>query len=72
MPYRFCGACAEEYIDYIERLKGEGDPNCYWRNEAWLEIWTAWIHYRAAMDRHFKSKEFLQLIKELKPSPSDE
>lgn len=72
VPYRFCDSCSEEYIDYIERLQGKGDPDCYWRNEAWIEIWTHWIHYRGAMDRHFKSKEFLRLVKELKPSPSDE
>ncbi len=71
VPYRFCENCSEDYIAYIERLKGRTDPECYWRNEAWLEVWTAWIHYRAAMDRHFKSKEFLQLVRELRPSPSD-
>jgi hypothetical protein len=71
VPYRFCGSCSEEYIDYIERLKGKGNPDCYWRNESWLEVWTTWIHYRGAMDHHFKSKEFLQLTSELKPSPSE-
>ncbi|MBW2490120.1 MAG: hypothetical protein JRE65_03090, partial [Deltaproteobacteria bacterium] len=25
IPYRFCESCAEEYADYIERLKGRGD-----------------------------------------------
>ncbi|MFZ7125557.1 MAG: hypothetical protein ACOWWM_05315 [Desulfobacterales bacterium] len=72
IPYRFCDDCSEEYIDYIERLKGNGDADCYWRNHAWIESWTAWIHYRAAMDSHFKSKEFLRLVQELKPSPFGE
>ena len=68
IPYRFCEGCSEEYVDYIERLKGGGDPDIYWHNEAWLQLWRAWIDYQSAMDRYLKSKEFLQLMKELKPT----
>ncbi len=72
IPYRFCESCSEEYIDYIERLKGEGDPNCYWHNPAWAATWKAWIDYQGAVDHYIKTKEFLQLIKELKQTRSED
>jgi Pyruvate/2-oxoacid:ferredoxin oxidoreductase delta subunit len=71
VPYRFCEGCSEEYIDYIERLHGRGDPDCYWHNEAWLEAWRRWIDYQGVIDRYLKSKEFVQLLKELKETRSD-
>lgn len=70
IPYRFCESCSEEYIDYIDRLKGFGDPDCYWRNENWLQVWKKWIDYQGAVDRYLKSKEFTQLMHEWKqPHP---
>jgi Pyruvate/2-oxoacid:ferredoxin oxidoreductase delta subunit len=66
VPYRFCESCSEEYIDYIERLKGNGDKDCYWRNDHWLEAWRKWTDYRSTIDSYTKSKEFLQLLHELK------
>lgn len=71
IPYRFCPHCTEEYLDYIERLKGGGDPACYWRNDSWLEMWRAWTAYRAAIDRHVRSREFARLVQELKRPPAD-
>ena len=71
VPYQFCDDCTEEFIDYIERLKGRGDPDCYWRNEAWLEIWSTWINHRAALDRHARSKEFARLLQEIKDITSE-
>jgi hypothetical protein len=65
VPYRFCASCSEEYIDYIERLKGGGDSECYWRNDEWLESWRRWIDYQGALDRFIRSKEFSRLLKEL-------
>lgn len=66
VPYNFCEACADEYLDYIERLKGGGDPDCYWHNEAWLDAWRKWIDYQGCVDRYLKSKEFLKLVQEFK------
>jgi hypothetical protein len=68
VPYRFCPSCSEEYIEYIERLKGTGDPSYYWHNEWWMKGWQAWIDYRSAIDQHSRSKEFLQLLRELEDS----
>ncbi len=72
VPYNFCEACAEEYLDYIERLKGAGDQDCYWHNEAWIDAWKGWIDYQSSVDRYLKSKEFVQLINELKQTKHEE
>ena len=71
VPYRFCESCAEEYIDFIERLKGRGDSEYYWHNDIWLELWKKWIDYQGAIDSYMKSKEFKQLLKELKETRPD-
>jgi len=70
LPYKFCDACEDEYADYIERLQGRGDPECYWRNDAWLDAWRKWIDYQGSIDRYVKSKEFLRLLEEYRqPGP---
>jgi Pyruvate/2-oxoacid:ferredoxin oxidoreductase delta subunit len=66
VPYNFCKACSEEYIEYIDRLKGVGDSDCYWHNEAWIDAWSNWIEYQSSVDRYIKSKEFKKLLDELK------
>ncbi len=71
IPYRFCESCSEEYIDYINRAKGEGDLDCYWHNEAWIKVWKTWIDYQASINRYLKSKEFIQLLNEIKQNKSD-
>jgi len=72
VPYRFCESCSEEYIDYIEHLKGGGNPKNYWHNDAWLELWKAWIDYQFTIDRYLKSKEFKRLVDELKHTGPDQ
>ncbi|MCP4688153.1 MAG: hypothetical protein GY859_08890 [Desulfobacterales bacterium] len=66
--YRFCESCQEEYNDYLERLRGGGDPDCYWHNDDWLQLWRSWIDYQGATDRYMKSKAFTRLLQELKQS----
>lgn len=72
VPYRLCESCSEEYIDYIERHKDAGDMDCYWRNKSWMDLWKSWIDYQSAIDSYMKSKEFLQLLQELKQQSPDE
>ncbi|RJQ57275.1 MAG: hypothetical protein C4530_12855 [Desulfobacteraceae bacterium] len=72
IPYRFCTSCAEEYTAYVDRLKGQEDPDCYWHNEEWLDIWQKWIDYQGSIDRYTKSKAFLRLLKEMRQTPPDE
>jgi hypothetical protein len=71
LPYHFCEACEDEYRDYIERLQGRGDEDCYWHNDAWLDTWRRWIDYQGSVDRYVRSKEFLRLLQEFKQSSPD-
>lgn len=66
-PYHFCISCSEEYLDYVQRLQGKGDPEAYWHNHDWLKAWHAWIEYQGAVDRYIHSKEFRKLVDELGP-----
>ncbi|MEE4358863.1 MAG: hypothetical protein V2I97_20510 [Desulfococcaceae bacterium] len=72
VPYRFCDSCAQEYIDYIDRLQGRGNPEQYWHNEAWMRVWQRWIDYQGALDNYMKTDQFRQLIQELNPGPAEE
>jgi hypothetical protein len=69
IPYRFCEGCGEEYRDFIQRLQGRGDPGCYWRNQAWMDLWQSWINYQNCLDQYVKTREFHHLIQELKLPP---
>lgn len=66
VPYNFCDSCTEEYLDYMDRLKGGGNPDYYWHNETWQAIWKNWIAYQASVADYLKSKEFYQLLQELR------
>ncbi|HDI61248.1 MAG TPA: hypothetical protein ENF48_13010 [Desulfobacteraceae bacterium] len=72
VPYRFCEFCALDYIDYIERLQGRGDPHCYWQNDAWREAWSRWISYQGAMSSFAKTPEFARLVAEVREAPPEE
>jgi hypothetical protein len=72
IPYRFCEECSEEYRDYIKKLQGGGDAACYWRNDAWMKTWRHWIDYQHAKDQYQRSREFRQLLEELKQNRWDE
>jgi hypothetical protein len=67
IPYHLCESCTEEYVEYIQRLQGKGDPDAYWYNHAWMKIWQTWIEYQGAIDQYLQSKEFRQLLDELRP-----
>jgi hypothetical protein len=69
IPYQLCEDCGDEYLDYIERLKGKGDAEQYWHNDAWMRIWRAWIDYQGAVDQYLKTKEFERLLNELRTNP---
>jgi hypothetical protein len=70
LPYAFCQSCAQEYVEYIEALKGNNDVTLYWHNDAWMKVWSTWIEHQGAVDSYLKSKEFEKLLNELKPDPT--
>jgi len=65
VPYLFCDLCAEEYVSYIDRMQGKENPELYWQNDIWMDVWKRWIDYRGAVDYYVQSKEFIQLRDEL-------
>ncbi len=69
-PYNFCDSCSEEYIFYIDTLKGKKNEALYWHNDAWIKVWSTWIKHQDAVDSYLKSKAFQRLLDELKPNPS--
>ena len=71
VPYRFCTFCAQDYVDYIERLQGRGDKECYWQNAAWRDAWARWISYQGALDSFVKSPEFVRLVAEVHSVPPE-
>ncbi len=66
VPYNFCESCAEEYVEYINRLQGRQNSDDYWYNHAWIKVWQTWIEYQGAIDEYLRSKEFRQLLDELR------
>ena len=66
--YNFCDSCSEEYVEYIETLKGNKNEALYWHNDAWMKVWSSWIEHQGAVDSYLKSKEFERLLDELKPN----
>jgi hypothetical protein len=72
-PYNFCQGCREEYVDYIDYLKGKSTPENYWHNDQWGNLWRRWIEYQSALDGYLKSKEFKALLMETRePTPDEE
>jgi len=71
VPYRFCTGCSDEYVDYIEWLKGNRSSEVYWYNEEWAAAWRSWIEYQGASDRYCRSKEFRKLLQEIQKNRPD-
>jgi len=69
IPYRLCQTCKEEYLEFLERLHGRGDPSLYWYNREWMEVWKAWMHYQDALGRYQISEEFRRLLQEIRGKP---
>lgn len=70
--FRLCADCREEYQEYLQWQQGQTDSKTYWRNDAWRELWRSWIAYQKSIERYMESKEFLQLLHELKNDDPDQ
>ncbi len=64
--FRFCPECSEEYSEYRLRKEGKQSREMYWHNEQWMLLWDAWIGYQESLVEYRKSKEFSQLLEDLK------
>ena len=70
--FRLCEDCRAEYQDYLRWQQGRTDSKTYWRNDAWRELWRNWIAYQKSIERYMESREFLQLLHELKSNEYEE
>jgi hypothetical protein len=66
IPYRLCGNCTTEYEEFMQRLQGGGNPEYYWYNQQWMDVWKAWMHYQDALGRYEISEEFRRLLEEIR------
>jgi len=60
-----CEGCKSEFEDYVALSKGKKSPDVFWHNREWLEIWSAWLSYRKAINAFTASREFKLLLEEL-------
>lgn len=61
----FCEGCRKEFDDYIAISRGEREPHVFWHNQAWLDMWTAWLRYKKTVSRFIDTPEFGFLMEEL-------
>jgi hypothetical protein len=61
----FCEGCREEFDDYIAISRGEKEPNVFWHNQAWLDMWAAWLRYKKTVSHFIDTPEFGFLMEEL-------
>ena len=66
IPYNLCPHCQEDYYEFLEKLHGRGNPDYYWQNSEWMEVWKAWMHYQDALRRFQVSDEAKKLVNEFK------
>jgi hypothetical protein len=60
-----CEGCRSEFEEYLAISKCKKTPDVFWHNREWLEIWTAWLSYRKAINAFTASREFKLLVEEL-------
>lgn len=66
---QFCGCCKEEFEEFLAIKNGQKEPDLFWHNREWKEMWSAWLDYRKAMSAFLGSTEFKLLLEELSEQP---
>lgn len=59
-----CKDCGEEFDEFLAISRGEKNPELFWHNQEWLNIWSAWLNYRKAITAFISSPEFKVLLDE--------
>jgi len=62
----FCEGCSEDFEEYLAITKGKREPNLFWHNKEWVDLWSALLGYRRAITAFVGSREFKLLVEELK------
>ncbi|MBN2031653.1 MAG: hypothetical protein JW836_00130 [Deltaproteobacteria bacterium] len=61
----FCEGCRQEFEDYQDIFKGKKQPEVFWHNTEWQNVWSSWLNYRRAISAFTNSREFKLLIEEM-------
>jgi hypothetical protein len=61
----FCEGCRQEFEEYQDISKGKKQPEVFWHNADWLNVWSSWLSYRRAISAFMNSREFKLLIEEM-------
>ena len=62
----FCEGCRLEFEEYQDLSKGRKQPDVFWHNAEWLNVWSSWLSYRRAVAAFMNSREFRLLMEEMK------
>jgi hypothetical protein len=65
LGYVFCKSCKGEFEDFLAITGGDKEPEVFWHNRAWQEMWSAWMDYQQAIHRFMHSPEFKLLLSEI-------
>jgi transcription elongation factor Elf1 len=60
-----CKDCGAEFEEFVAISRGEKNPELFWHNQEWLNIWSAWLNYRKAITAFIASPEFKVLLDEI-------
>ena len=60
--FNLCDSCRSEF-EIFKRMSREGvdDPDVFWHNSEWIELWTCWIKYQRSIEKFRKSFDFNEL-----------
>jgi hypothetical protein len=61
----FCEGCRQEFEEYQDISRGEKQPELFWHNREWQNVWSSWLGHRRAISEFIKSRGFKLLIEEM-------
>lgn len=61
----FCENCKEEFEAFIAISKGEKQPEFFWQNKEWMNMWSTWVIHRKAINRFTDTPEFKLILEEI-------
>jgi hypothetical protein len=61
----FCESCKGEFEEFLSISKGDKRPDVFWHNKEWINMFSAWLNYRQALNGFVNSPEFKLLVKEI-------
>ncbi|MFO7459375.1 MAG: hypothetical protein R6X07_02025 [Desulfatiglandales bacterium] len=61
----FCEGCRQEFDEYQNISRGKKQPEVFWHNTDWMNVWSSWLSYRRAISAFMNSREFKLLIEEM-------